>query len=674
MIHQPDNRYAAVDTLKTSGDAASLAVGQVALTFENRLGARGQQVVDVTADDLVYPKSERFVIQFGLPSGTKVRGNAPSSIGKTFPFSKDFIGPIGVFSPKTQLLQVDKIIIGYNGIDEFTAPYLYPGETRRVTLEIYGDPVSVLGFQDGAAVFEYTVSAPPCRHGNCEQCDPCDPVQMHDIFVKLMKDIKETRLPNGDILGNYIDVELIERCDSPIDVTTTPTIVYEVTLPNICGKKMIDYVQASVDYPVEQVNASVDSTYSTFRFKVPVGQTYTPSDVVVRQGSVLPYCDGTCPDGFDATSAESGFVYQITYKPSINSAADAIANFPGDATSSAQIYETLTRDEGLVQVVTPEKVDPELIDAYIADDVYNAEFQGQVSGICISSTETTYQWAQVDGCEVAQVLYYLTQEVQPCGTETEAEAVAKILADLQRTYPYNEIEQVGDVVNCLAKFSIAVYTNEVCSPCDYTVSDVYEACKPLAYRGAPWYCAPSATDTGNCRVGIKLSGKWMQFVPSNCLRDKVPLFYDSIRLRAASVGGYDLTIGFLPRTIEPWSVQVVSTASEVTSAGFKLQKLVDKDLVYFLNARKGRNYMEKVFKGQDYWLEPLAQYVDYWVTLYWQHRRADGYHVKQGVTYHFLVKFGEHEDIEQLMNALAEISGQESVSASAALSGEEVAP
>lgn len=671
MIHQPDNRYAAINSVKTTGDTSTLAVGQLALAFENRVGLRGQEVVDVNGD-LVFPASERFVLKFGLPAGVKVRGGG-RAIGATVPFEKDKVREVKVFSPTSDPLTVDKIIIGFNGIDDSTAPIMYPGDSRTVTVEIYGNIVSWMGYTDGIATFEFPVTAPPCEYGNCADCDPCEPVDMHEIFVSLLKQMQNTIVANGGRLGDYLDIELIERCDTPASPTTTTVQRYEVTVPDICGKKTIDYVQQSVDFPVEVVSKSPTSDSATYRITVPPGVTYTPEDVVIKQPNVIPFCDGTCPAGYDDTKASKGFVYNVTFKPSINTAADIETNFPGTVEANALIYQNDTRDEGMAVIVTSEKVDPKLIDTFIADYAANVEFRDGVSGVCIIDNETTYSWDPVAGCEVAQIMYYLTQEVQPCGNETEADAMVRMLAELKAAYPNNTVAQIGSTaINCLAKYSILVYTSEVCTPCQYTTSGVFEACKPTPYKGAEWYCLPTATTQGNCRVGIKLSGKWMSLVPTDCIRDRVPTIYDSIRLRASAIGGFTNLVGLRPRDITPWSIQTVSQANEPRLLGYKLQKLVDKDLEYYAATRKRRDYISKVFTGQDYYLDPIAQYVDYWVTLDWQHRRADGYHVNQGITYHFLTKFGEHEDVERVMNAIAEIAGLESVSATADLDGDPI--
>lgn len=673
MIHQPDNRYAAITSTKTEGDVSQLATGQLALAFESRLGLRGQAVVDVIDGDLVFPESTEFVLKFGLPNGIKIRG-AGGNIGATVPFKKSDVRDMGVFSPVSDPLTVDKIVIGYNGIDDETAPVLYPGESRTITLELYGNVVSWMGYQDGIASFTFPVSAPPCAYGNCEDCDPCEPADMHEIFVELLKQIKNTRVANGGKLGDFIDVELIERCDTPADPTTTTVQRFEVTVPDICGKKVKDYVQASVDFPVEEVSKDSSTGATTFRISLPVSPAttgYTPNDVIVKQTNVIPFCDGTCPDGYDDSSATKGFIYNVTFKPSLSAAADVATAFPVTPIKSALVYENETRDEAQIIVVTDEKVEESLIDAYIKETATNVEFQNEVPGVCIIDEEVTYSWEPVDGCEVAQVMYYLTQEVQPCGSETEIDAVARMLAEIQKAYPYNTVAQVGtDVINCFAKFSILVYTNEVCTPCQYTTSDVYEACRPQNYRGASWYCLPTATTQGTCRVGIKVSGKWTNLVPSDCLRDQVPVIFDSIRLRASAVGGYTDLVGLRPRTLEPWSVQVVSQANEPRLFGYQLQTLVDKDLEYYVAGRKRRRYIQKVFTGQDYYLDPLAQYVDYWVTLDWQHRNADGYKRYQGITYHFLTKFGEHEDVERIMNAIAEMAGKEPLSATAEIEGD----
>lgn len=660
MIHQSDHRYIAVNNVKKTGDASTLAVGQAGLFFETRLGARGKQAVDVS-NMTPFPAKEKFVIKAGIPGGLPYSGK-PKKDASTFPFDKSQIFEVGVSAPTDKELKVDKVVIGFDGSDASTAPVLYPGETRAVTLVLTGDVATFIGYNDGIATFEYTVAAPLCPDDQCDNCDPCEPVDMLPIFERLMEQIKETRLPGGNKLGDVLNVYLVKKCSTEPGITEEEVDEFIMSVPDGGTYLDLQAVQATTNGKVERVGyAGGVSTYSVKQFPI---FPLTNTSLVIREGNFLADCD-TCPTGYTKSNT-GGVVYNVRFNVEINTGqtnqAAIVAAFPGTKNGNVLKYTDEKANQSVVAIIANEVVTKEDLDTFLASDpnILDVEVQGEVSTICIATATQTYAWQTTPAtCTVTKVLYYIDLQDLDC------DGAGSRLAELQRAYPYNNVTSLGQQAACISRYQAEVYTNEICKDCQNS-SDTYKAHAPLDYQGAEWKCVEGVAASG-CMVGIKLEGKILELFPNECLRGVVPFYLDSARIKVSAGWNRTNTIANPSLTLKPWSVKYLQAANEITHLGANLMPLVSKDLQYFIGESESETYIERFFKGEEPIMDMRTQYVDYWVTLGRINRYAHGYKHSRGVTYHFLVEFGKHQDVEDMMNALAELGGQPPVSADASL-------
>jgi len=655
MLHQGEHRYIAVNNVKTTGDASVLAVGQAGLFFETRLGEKGKKAVDINTD-LVFPKNEKFVLRAGIPGGLPYRGR-PFKSAASFPFDKSQIVEVGVSAPLDNQLTVDKLVIGFDGSDDSTAPELFPGETRAITLQLTGDILSFLGFSDGIATFNYTVAAPICPADECVNCDPCAPVDMLPIFEKLMEEIKDTRLPGGNKLGDVINVYLVKKCNTLPGVTEEDVKEYIMIVPD--GGTHLDgqAVQATTNGEVTRVGRTGGiSTYSVKEFPT---FTLTKEDLVIKEGDFFAECD-ECPTGYTESNI-GGVVYNVSFRPSETNAATVISAFPGTKNGNSVKYEDTRNDVGVVAVIAESVVAPADIDTLLATaGIIDVSIQGEVATVCLATGETRFEWKEVDStCKVTKALFYIDLQDTDCGGANSR------LEELQRAYPNNNVTALGQQAACISRYQAEVYTNEVCISCQ-NASDTYKASAPRDYQGAEWRCVEGVAAVG-CRVGLKLEGKVMDFFPNECLRTIVPYYLGSAHIKASAGWNRTNTLANPSIDLKPWSVKQLQAANEITHLGAGFMPLVRKDMEFFLGENESDTYIERFFKGEESILDMRTQYVDYWVKLAKTNRYAHGYKHSKEVIYHFIVEFGQHQEVEDLINAIAKLGGADAVAADASL-------
>lgn len=659
MIQQANDRFMAVKSVKTSGDAYRLASFDAGLFFERRQGEKGKLAVDINGN-LNFPSNEEFTLKVGSPFAKSYPGNRQADLS-TYPFTKDAIKSIRVSAPTSATPKVDEVIIGYDGVNDATAPIMYPGEVRNVSVRLEGKPVTAAGYYNGFIQREFSVVALSCPNAsdNCATCNDCDPVEMYPLFVKLREQIADANVGGGIKISDLADVSLIRDCSVTPSITTEQVEEYTIAVPDSGSLSDLQAVQGTTNGEVRR--ESYNGGISVYVVRQLPQFPLTNAPYVVRTGSILANCD-TCPTGFTASNI-GGHLYSVKTRTSVLAAADAVTAFPGTKNGNAIKYEDSKTDVSVVDIITEEAITDAQLNTFMdTDGVLDVIKAGEVATVCTSTATQTYNWQQRETtCTVTKYTFYIDLKRKDCST-TGGEQ----LEDLQKAYPFNTVAFVQLQGDCMEQYSIEVYSNETCTECG-SVSDIYKASKPNPYMGSEWYCETGGVAPSGCKMGIRITGKFMQLVPDDCLEDIVPTYYSSTLVSATAGEPVIDTLANPARNRDPWSVKRISAANEISHMGYKILPYVKKDFQYFLGERPTWGYIRKFFTGESPTLDPLTQYVDYIVEIGWPRRRENGFKLLDYSKFHLIVPFGQHQEVENLVNAMAKIAGLPAVSADASL-------
>lgn len=198
--------------VQTAGGSTRLAkgvVGFVDRTLPNT--AAGIPLVNA------FPATGNFELRYGTSDAPVTRDNSNKS-WRSLPFNLDEVIDIKVSAPKLGSA-VDEVWIGYDGINPDSAIVLENGETAVFDITLKGEAFAIAGYPNGEFIYKFALTAP--AEGD---------VNMQEIILNAVRELKEVKLNGGQLLTDYIEV-------TPIDSTkTAPTgtdyTVYTLTVPN----------------------------------------------------------------------------------------------------------------------------------------------------------------------------------------------------------------------------------------------------------------------------------------------------------------------------------------------------------------------------------------------------------------------------------------------------------
>ena len=174
------------NVVKATGGSRDLANGQVGLFRMAGPTARGVQAVG-SLDG--YGKNELFQIQVGT-GRTQDAGNMTNKNFSTISFKRDDILDVTFDTAKAPVYS--SVTLGYNGAAG-TGIQLKENEATTVSLKLFGEQLSYLGFRDGVAEMTFNVFS-----GSPEACDnclnPCATTSCHSITHDLVETIREYEL------------------------------------------------------------------------------------------------------------------------------------------------------------------------------------------------------------------------------------------------------------------------------------------------------------------------------------------------------------------------------------------------------------------------------------------------------------------------------------------------
>jgi len=209
---------------------------------------------------------------------------------------------------------------------------------------------------------------------------------------------------------------------------------------------------------------------------------------------------------------------------------------------------------------------------------------------------------------------------------------------------------------CQTTYRTSVLSNIVCDECSIEFRASFEAEAPGNFGVYSW--KESTTEYNeDAKMGIRFRAKEFVIAGSETYRDDMPFYATSTRLKIA--GGQPTFISESYNNQDrPYKLTVLSIASEPEALGGHLWEREDASRFYFdgLPRFEGNNYGKWLW-GQETRLKPLAQYVDYQLTVFPKKYYQYTPHSSEMITYHVIVELGRHQEVETLLNKLATAAG-----------------
>ena len=223
----------------------------------------------------------------------------------------------------------------------------------------------------------------------------------------------------------------------------------------------------------------------------------------------------------------------------------------------------------------------------------------------------------------------------------------------------------ASVGGCQRVYSTTVTTDIVCEECD----DIF--LQPFKSKGAPapfdfieWEVVKGAASE-DALMGIRLTGKPFDMIPTEATRDSIPFYETSTRIKAS--GGYlvETSNSFEPNFNDIFNIKRLSRAQDRDNLGANLMSLEEASRYYFDGeVRHKNNLFAKAFLGEESVLEFSEQYVSYAITIKDnKYSQGVGGRSDMSTTYTVWSPVGRRTNLENYINKLAGKAGLPAVNA-----------
>jgi hypothetical protein len=648
--------------VKTTGGSLDLAKGQLALIDQSVTTANGAKVVTSTAGKDKDAKD--FVLRLGVVDREANRSYSNKD-ESTMPFSLRDIVDLKVSAPERTEQSLDEVIIGFDGVNADSAFSFQTGDAYfRLSLELKGGAVAFRGGKGDTEVVNINVEVPECDpFNNCEECDECSTVDCKTITIEAIKRLKAKQLTGGLTVGQLIDITPVFSCDTPPSVAE---IAYNFYCLEVCDTGTDEaeaIVAAQYDVPVKRV----DRVGPTSKYQLLVPATDgAPDDFQQTIGSLIKGC-ADCPAGY--TEVSGGFVYALTIE---DDGVDLTTTLETDlATASTSFVSgTVLKSDGqnagvgyYTFVATAPLTDAE-ISAFIGTDDPHATATFSkamaVADICAPDAQPDpIAWTQCGTCNVIEETYTITLPDDECGNDR--------LDELNAAYDTEVVIESEGSIACQTVYSTTVISNLVCDECDDVFKGLYETDAPESYDTQSWVKVETAglLPEGNCLCGIRFKAKEFILEGEEALRDLVGFTETSTQIRVAA--GYPEEIregiGRLPKgRYEP---KYLSRWIPRTHLGGNLRAFENEGRAYFRGLNYRKEYLGRLLRGETSNIEEQSkQYIQYTLTVsHFNRTQGFGRRINEDINYDIFVEVGKHQDVENLLNALASGAGVPAVQA-----------
>lgn len=656
-LHKPFDRsfFISGGAIMTQGRSLNLTKGQFGIFDVQSTNKDGAKAVSSFRGK---PKDRLYELKLGKTDLTVTRSQNNKSYS-SFPFKLSNVLDLKVSVPKNTEQKVDEVILGYNGINDDTAIKFKTGDRYKVYLELKGEPIGLLGYDNSKVTIPVYLDADTCSALKvCEDCDPCAEVDCLPIVMQAIETLKDHKLRGNVALTDYVDITPVRNCEGEAEVQEIPYSFYCLDVCDTGDTNALALVQAQ--YPSVKIERTGrNGAVSSYQF-LQESSLDAPVEYVQTLPSLIKGCK-ECPSGY--TEIEGGAVYAITLRNFGADMTSTIEELEGaiegtvvraDATNNGVSYYTVLTESKL----TTEQEDEFLqgLSELIFDAESTIEFLGEASAICDNSTETTVEWSECGTCNVSESQFTITLPDTECGEDR--------LTELQAAYPELTIavNTNGDSEvkgGCQTQYITTVKTNLVCEECDPIFKDYYKADAPKSYDTRDWSPVVSGTTLTNCLCGIRFKGKVLEVHPDECLRDEIGFIDSSVMVRVSGGAVTEVREGIGETEDEPFNVEYISRYTRRTHLGGNLYSDEDRSMAFFTGTQRhvGDN-VAKLLQGEESVLDSSKQYVDYAITI-----RRDTYSQSFGgrsednITYHILVEVGRQAPLERLLNTVGIAAG-----------------
>lgn len=397
--------------VKKSGGSAQLVKGQLALTDSRITTPDGVGVITSTAGT---PKKEKvFSLRLGVNDMVnRSRSNSAESIPN---FALSEVKELRVSAPKRTELQLDEIVVGYDGFDPATSFNFRTGDSYfRFSVEVSGGGIEWRGSSNCSEILSAQVEIPRCdAFENCVDCDECADVDCRKITEELVEKLRRRAVTGGHKLSDFVDITPVYSCRE--DVEETPYQYYSIDVCDTGTDEALALIAAQFDEPVIRI-ARVGAT-STYQILLPQADG-APSTYDQTIASVIKGCED-CPAGW--STVDGGVLYAFTLEDDGADESATIAAFPNYVADSV---EKSGNDHGVgyyTALFTAEFTQAQ-IDTIVAANVgITLNNLGEVSDICENDTVTSVDWTAGEVCNVTEEEYSIVLSDTKCGEPRTAE-------------------------------------------------------------------------------------------------------------------------------------------------------------------------------------------------------------------------------------------------------------
>lgn len=658
-VHKPWDRpfFAIGGSTMRNGFSLNLAEGQFGVFNVTKATPKGAVAVDEFKG---FGNDTLFELRMGQKK-VSTRTN-PQKDFCSFPFKlRDVVG-LRVSAPQRTEMAVDEVIIGYDGIRPETSIQLRPGEYKEINVSLTGAPFTFLGFPDGRLDVKVPLIAPaPKKIGSCKDDKSEEKVDMLPIMNEALKLLKEYRIDLDNKLTDFVDITPVIKLDGLEKDGSYVQVKYCMSVCDTGDKTALALVQQQYPECKVEVKERVGSmtTYEVTMKGSEEGEVPEKPEAYTQHiSSLIKGCED-CPEGY--SEVKGGFVYAVSLEDEGADQASTVESLANAVSGTAVKSKGQKQGQGMYVVLLSKKLSDEDKATFIeANPTATVQFAGKAASICKNGTVTEVEWAECGRCEFSTAKYCIVLPDDECGKSR--------LEELKAAYPDLVIEETGVAGGCQREYRTTVTTNVVCDECDDIYKDIFQSEAPESYDGKKWFIKDeSEVDGKEGLYGLKFKGKVVKVASGECLRDKIGYVEDSVKIQLS--GGYitDFNYSTSYGNVEdtPFEVTYLSKYKPRTHVYGNALSEEAEARTFFTGMLVNYDYMGRILTGNESNIVDLsAQYVDYAITL-----RRDIFsqglaqRLDETITYHVKVPVGSHNDVEEVLNALAAANGVPSVKA-----------
>lgn len=651
-IHKPWDRpfYLLGGSVMKSGHSLNLSEGQFGVFNVSKQTSKGAVAASTFKG---VDKDTLFELRLGNKQHlTRTTSNKMYS---SFPFHISDIVDITVSTPKRSKIEVDDLVIGYDGIDPKTSLSLLPGEHREINIELEGKALEYLGVPEGIA----NIIVPLYNPIEDVMCGPdieaCTPVNMVPIISQAVEYLRSYEFRGGVKLTDYVDVSPVIKATNIVKGGDLTQEVYQLNVVDTGDASALALVQQQYpDFTVSRVERN--GLLSTYQVVVREGVDVAPVAYKQTIGSIIKGCED-CPATYE--ELEGGFVYSVLVEDDGEDlSADITTAFTTIVAASLVKVEGQAFGVGMYTFVSTAKITDAAMEDFVEDaPTAIVKLVGETKSLCSpTSAGSTIAWVKTGECTFDTRAWKIVLADSECGNSR--------LPELQAAYPELTITETGVTGGCQRQYATSTFTNVVCDECDPMFVDIFSAEAPNPFENVSWESADVPYDGTGALVGIRLRAKVFKLSSGEALRGKIGYIEDSLRIKAT--GGYITDFQYSTNFAEggvmkdkPFHTYYLSTYKPRTHVFGNALDSEIRSKTYFTGQLFNHNYMGRILTGNESNLINLdSQYVDYAITIRRNiYSQGLSQRLEENITYHIRPEVGFHQDVEDVLNNLAAARG-----------------